>query len=207
MEIKTLLEQLKQNLIDTSYIEIIAVFFGLLSVWYAKKESIRVYPTGIINVLIYVYLCFSAGLYGDMGINAFYFVMSVYGWYNWSRKDENSKEISITRCNKKELIFNMLAFLLFFGILWFILERYTPSTVPVLDSFTTALFIIAMWQMARKKIENWIAWIIGDALVIPMFAYKELIFTSFQFIVFLILAISGYLEWRKKLMILKKNIG
>lgn len=205
MDLLTILDQLRQNLTDTSYIEIIAVIFGILSVWYEKKENLLVYPTGIVNVLIYVYLCYAAGLYGDMGINAFYFVMSVYGWYNWTRKDKNQKEIPISKCNKKENLFNLSAFFVFFFVLWYILNNYTPSTVPIIDSFTTALFIIAMWLMARKKIENWIAWIIGDFLVIPMFAYKGLAFTSIQYIIFLALAISGYLEWRKKLIALEKS--
>lgn len=194
-----MLHQFYQNLLNTTWIEFLAVIFGLLSVWYAKKEKILVYPTGIVNVLIYIYICYTAGLYADMGINAFYFVMSVYGWYNWSRKIDTSHHVPIRKATRAQLIISLVAFFVFFLLLWYVLARFTDSVVPVWDSFTTSIFIVSMWLMALKKIENWLGWIIGDALVIPLFAYKGLVFTSFQYIVFLALAISGYLEWRKKL--------
>lgn len=190
---------LYQNLLDTSWLEFIAVIFGLLSVWYARKENIWVYPTGIVNVLIYVYLCFHASLYADMGINAFYFFMSVYGWYRWTRKDQSNHQLPITSLGLRGWLMNIMATLVFFGILWFVLDRFTDSTVPVLDSFTTAIFIVAMWLMAIKKLENWLFWIAGDLLVIPLFAYKGLAFTGVQYIVFLILAIMGWLEWKKRM--------
>ena len=194
-----MLHQFYQNLLNTTWIEIVAVIFGLLSVWYAKKEKILVYPTGIINVLIYIYICYFAGLYADMGINAFYFVMSVYGWYNWSRKIDTTHHVPISKATRMQLVISFAAFFVFFLLLWYVLARFTDSVVPVWDSFTTSIFIVSMWLMALKKIENWLGWIIGDALVIPLFAYKGLVFTSFQYVVFLALAISGYIEWRKKL--------
>jgi nicotinamide mononucleotide transporter len=195
-----LLNELYRNIIDTSWIEFVAVFFGLLSVWYAKKENILVYPTGIINVLIFVYLCYHAGLYAEMGINTFYFVMSVYGWYSWTRKNQNKEVLPISRCNRLYHMINMSALIVFFFSLRFVLTRYTDSTVPTLDALTTSLFIVAMWLMARKKIENWILWIIGDLISIPMYAYKGLALSGFQFFIFLILAILGYIEWRRKLI-------
>ncbi|MCK4676916.1 MAG: nicotinamide mononucleotide transporter [Bacteroidales bacterium] len=200
MEIINILDQLYRNVLDTTLLEIIAVLFGLFSVWFAKKENILVYPTGIISVLIYVYICFFAGLYADMGINFFYFVMSVYGWYSWTRIDINKKPLPISSCNTSYHILNIIAFIFFFFVLRYVLINYTDSTVPNWDSLTTAIFIVAMWLMARKKVENWIAWIIGDIISIPLYAYKGLVFTSFQFTVFLIIAIMGYIEWRKKLL-------
>lgn len=188
-----------QNILATSLLEFIAVFFGLLSVWYARNENIMVYPTGLINVGLYVYICLSAKLYADMGINIFYFVMSIYGWYNWGRKDENKKHIPISICTIKQHTFNILLLIFTFVILFYILKNYTDSNVPVLDSLTTAIFIVGMWLQTLKKIENWIYWIIGDLLVIPLFLYKNLALTGVQFLIFLIIAISGYLEWRKKI--------
>jgi nicotinamide mononucleotide transporter len=190
--------ELYQNLLQTTPLEFIAVIFGLLSVWFARKENIWVYPTGIINVLIYVFLCLKSGLYADMGINAFYFVMSVYGWYRWTHKDISQHQLPITILTGKEWLINIAATIVFYFLLRFILTRFTDSTVPDFDSFTTAVFIIGMWLMAIKKVENWIFWIIGDALVIPLFAYKGLVFTGFQYLVFLGLAISGLIEWRKR---------
>jgi len=194
-----ILSQLYSNLLDTSWLEAVAVVFGILSVWFARKENIWVYPTGIINVLIYVYLCFFAGLYADMGINAFYFVMSVFGWYNWSRRDESMQHVPISSLSIGQWLLYILLIVLAFGIIYLVLLNYTDSTVPMFDSFTTALFIAGMWLMAIKKIENWLLWIAGDILVIPMFAIKGLAFTSIQYIVFLVLAVMGYIEWRKRM--------
>lgn len=188
-----------QNILATSLLEFIAVFFGLLSVWYARNENIMVYPTGLINVGLYVYICLTAKLYADMGINIFYFIMSIYGWYNWGRIDENKKHIPISFCTIKQHISSILILIFSFLILYYILKNYTDSNVPVLDSLTTAIFIVGMLLQTLKKIENWIYWIIGDLLVIPLFLYKNLALTGLQFIIFLIIAISGYLEWHKRI--------
>lgn len=199
MILLNIIDTLYQNLLDSTWLEAIAVFFGLLSVWFAKKENILVFPTGIISVLIYVYICFFAKLYADMGINFFYFVMSVYGWYNWTRKDENRKVIEIAKLKAREWGLTIFAMLVFFGILVYVLKNYTDSNVPIWDSITTSIFLVAMWLMAKKKIENWILWIVGDIISIPLYAYKGLVLSSFQFFVFLILAIAGYIEWRNKI--------
>lgn len=198
MVILSIFNQVYQNLIQTSLLEFVAVIFGLLSVWFARKENIWVYPTGIINVLIYVYLCLITGLYADMGINAFYFLMSVYGWYRWVHKDPESQHLPISMLSVRGWMFNILATLLYFILLWYVLSHFTDSTVPLFDSFTTAIFITGMWLMAIKKVENWIFWIIGDALVIPLFAYKGLAFTGVQYLIFLALAVAGLIEWRKR---------
>lgn len=201
MIVLTIFETFYENLLNTSWLEAVAVVFGLLSVWFAKQENILVFPTGIISVLIYVYICFFAKLYADMGINFFYFVMSVYGWYNWSRKDENKRVIPISVLNLKEWILYVAATVVFFVVLYYVLSNYTDSNVPMWDSLTTAIFLTGMWLMAKKKIENWIFWIVADVISIPLYAYKDLILTSFQFLVFLILAIMGYIEWRKSLQL------
>jgi nicotinamide mononucleotide transporter len=134
-----------------------------------------------------------------MAINGFYFVMSVYGWYNWSRRDAGMHHVPISGLSVSQWLLYILLTGIFFGIIYYVLTRYTNSTVPIFDSFTTSLFIIGMWLMALKKIENWIFWILGDLLVIPMFAIKGLAFTSIQYIVFLVLAVMGYIEWRRRL--------
>lgn len=186
--------------VQTSPVELIAVFFGILCVWSMKKESILAFPFGIINVLIYVYICYISKLYAYAGINIFYFVMSVYGWYNWLRTGSDEEKIKITECSRKESIWNSFAILVFFVILWIGLKRYTDSVVPVWDAITTAIYIIGMWLLARKKIENWILWIAGDFISIFLFAYEKLYFSSFQFLVFTIIAVLGYMEWKTKLV-------
>jgi nicotinamide mononucleotide transporter len=125
--------------------------------------------------------------------------MSVYGWYKWTRKDQADHFIPISKNTAVQHILSIAGAIVFFFVLQFVLTNYTDSTVPNWDSTTTAIFIIAMWLMALKKIENWIFWIVGDVISIPLYFHKGLVLTSFQFTVFLVIAILGYLEWRKKL--------
>ncbi len=180
-------------------LEVLAVLFGLASVWFSKEENILVYPTGIISTAIYVYLLYFGGLYGDMSINAYYFSMSIYGWYNWTRPTQNAKVLPISWATIKEQLVGIGILLLSFGAVYYVLANFTDSTVPLVDSFTTAVFFVGMWFMANKKIENWIYWIIGNAISIPLYFHKGYTLTSFQYIVFLILAILGYLAWRNSL--------
>ena len=182
----------------TSVIETSAVFFGLLSVLYAKKEKIWLYPTGIVSVIIYIDLTFQYKLYGDMGIQVYYLIMSIYGWYFWIKGKGAQVPVPISRNNKQG---NLIVFLLFVGS--FLLIRFglelTDSSVPTWDALTSALAIAGMWLMARKKIEHWIAWIIVDSISLPLYIYKGLPLTSFQFLIFTILAVWGYLTWNIKL--------
>lgn len=182
-----------------TWLEAVAVLFGLLSVWYAKKENILVFPTGIVSVLIYVNICFEAKLYADMGINAYYFVMSVFGWYKWGHKDTNQVQLPVSSNNSNENLISLAILVVSYIVLNFILVEYTDSDVPRWDAITTAFAFTAMWLMAKKKIENWLAWIITDLISIPLYFYKGYILTSFQFLVFLGLAIAGYISWRKTL--------
>jgi nicotinamide mononucleotide transporter len=198
-----ILQVLVEGIKELSILEALGVFFGLLSVWFAKKESILVFPTGIISVLIYVYICFNARLYADMSINAYYFVMSVYGWYYWSRKDDTRHNTPITKNTKKDWIWSIAILLISFVVLSQLLIHFTDSDVPIIDALTTSIFFVGMQLMARKKIENWLAWIIGDFISIPLYYYKGLVLTSFQFFVFFIIAILGYLSWKKTLELSK----
>jgi len=207
MDVNTIISTLHQNLTDTTYIEIIAVFFGLISVWYARNENIWVYPTGIINVGLYVFIFFGSKLYANMGINIYFLIMSIYGWYNWSRLDENKNHIPISKCSRKEYLQNTGIFIVSFATLYFLLKNTTDSRFPIGDSFTSALYILGMWLQCRKKLENWTFWIIGDLLAIPLCLYSGLIFSAFQFSVFLIIAISGYIEWKKKLFVNEDGIN
>ncbi len=185
---------------QTSFLELFAVFFGLLCVWNMKKESALVFPFGIINVGTYVYIFFAAGIYANAAINGFFLLMSVYGWYNWTRTDNNKKTIRITQCSQLELFLYSLAIIVFFVIIWIVLEHHTSSEVPVLDAATTSVYILAQWLLSQKKIEHWILWISADVVMIGLCAWEGLYFTSFQYFVFTIIAILGFLEWRVKLI-------
>lgn len=182
-------------------LEIIAVIFGFLSVWYSKRENILVFPTGIISTAIFVYILLVFGLLGDMLINAYYFSMSIYGWYVWTRKVDAEHYIPITETTSKENRQSLILFIatiLFVCAVYLIFDKFDSWTAYV-DTLTTSIFFVGMWLMAKKKIENWIYWIIGDIVSVPLYWYKGLIFTSLQFFLFTIIAIYGYLAWKKSL--------
>ncbi|WP_282079855.1 nicotinamide riboside transporter PnuC [Aquimarina algiphila] len=182
-------------------IEIIAVIFGLLSVSFARANNIWVYPTGIISTSIYVYLLLKWSLLGDMMINAYYFVMSVYGWYIWTRKVDQTHVTPISRTTSKEKVIEILIFvttLFFVYIVYITFDKWNNWTAYI-DTLTTAIFFVGMWLMARRKIENWIFWIVGDIISVPLYFYKGFTFTSFQYLLFTVIAIFGYLKWKKNL--------
>jgi nicotinamide mononucleotide transporter len=193
------------NLFDTTWLEFVAVILGIASVWYARRENILVYPTGIVSVLIYVFICFNTRLYADAGINFFYFVVSVYGWYNWTRKDNQEDVLKISVNSRFQqwtgVAITFVSYWLILGMIWLFNREdtaYMTSWVPWVDSFTTAIFLVGMLLMAKKKVENWAYWIIGDIVSIPMYFMKGLVFTSFQYLIFLILAILGLIEWHRR---------
>ena len=180
-------------------LEIIAVFFGLLSVLYSKKNNVLVFPTGIISTGIFIYLLWKWKLIGDMIINFYYTIMSIYGWYHWTRKKEGKIEFPICWMNQKEKRWAVLLFVLtitFIIIIYKFFDKFTSWTAYV-DTFTTGLFFVGMWLMAKRKIENWIFWIIGDIISIPLYFYKGYTFTSIQYFIFTIIAFYGYIEWKK----------
>lgn len=182
-------------------LEIIAVIFGFLSVWYSKNNKIWVYPTGMVSTLIFVYLLLKWSLLGDMMINAYYFIMSVYGWYIWTRKVDATHVTPISRTTSKEKLTSVFIFigtLIFVFIVYNYFNKWT-SWVAYVDTVTTAIFFVGMWLMAKRKIENWIYWIIGDIISVPLYFYKGFTFTSFQYLIFTFIAISGYLAWKKHL--------
>lgn len=177
--------------------EYIAAFFGIVSVWYSRKNDILVYPSGIISVVLYIFLCYEYGLYAESGLNGYYFAMSVIGWINWAKVREEHLVFPVSRCNRKEWILGILVFVVVECILLFLLKEFTNSNVPVLDSLVAAAACTAMWWMARRKIENWYAWTLANIIAIPLYFYKGLYPTVVQYIVFLVLAIWGYFTWNK----------
>jgi nicotinamide mononucleotide transporter len=194
---QSFLNEFYHNLLQTTLLEFVAVIFGLLSVWYVRKQNILGYPTGLVNVGCYVYICFANGLYANMFINAVYFLMSIYGWWNWTYGNTADDQIKVTKLTTKErTILLLLGIVLFFAVR--LVLYYVPEgNAPFWDSLTTAIFLIAMWLQARKKLESWILWIMGDVIAVPLFALTGLLFTSFQYFIFLALATSGYFSWRK----------
>lgn len=181
-------------------IEIIIFIFGVLSVYFAKKENVLVYPTGIICTILSVYIMFNAKYYADMSINIYYSIMSVYGWFQW-KKITNGEVLSISRTNLKEKIIGIVLFLITAIICIYIYKffNYKLQINNYLDIFTTSLFFTAMWYMAKKKIENWTLWIVGNTFAVYIFFDRQLYIIAIQYIIFTILAISAYIEWKKYL--------
>ena len=182
-------------------LEIIAVIFGFLSVWFSKQNNVLVFPTGMISTIIFVYLLLKWELLGDMMINAYYFIMSVYGWYIWTRKVDATHVTPISTITTKE---KQLSIVIFFATLFFVFLVYQTfdkwtSWVAYVDALTTAIFFVGMWLMAKRKIENWIFWILGDIISVPLYFYKGFTFTSLQYLGFTVIAIYGYLAWKKLL--------
>lgn len=199
MSLQEIYQQFVEGMKNTSRLEYVAVFFGIVSVLYSRKENILVYPTGIINTVLYTWFCFSWwNLYAEGSLNFYYTAMSIYGWYLWSRK-KGGKVLPITYNSKKEWVISISFFIISWVVLFFILKKYTNSSVPLADSFASAAAYTGMWQMTRKKVENWIWWIITNVASIPLYFYKGAVFTSVQYLVFLILAVMGLVEWIKKI--------
>lgn len=181
--------------------EITAVLFGFASVWFSKENNILVFPTGLISTSIFVYLLFKGQLLGDMMINGYYFIMSLYGWYIWTRKVDSKNVTPISRITKKEQIIGVVIFASTLVLVYEVYQFFKMWTnwVAYVDTLTTALFFVGMWLMAKRKIENWYFWIIADIISVPLYLYKGLTFTSIQYFGFTILAIFGFLAWKKNL--------
>lgn len=181
-------------------LEAVAFFFGIASVWLAKKENILVYPIGLVATAITAWLFYAAGYLGDMLVNGYYTLLSLYGWYNWARGKKEQK-LRITRTDTIE---KLTGIALFFATIVVIFAVYKFTGHPIetdnwIDIFLSGLFFAAMWYMALKKIENWTLWIIGDIIAVPLYAYRGLGMLSLQYVFFTILAIQAYIAWRKTL--------
>ena len=179
-------------------LELIAVFFGLLSVWFSKNNNVLVYPTGIINTSIFVYLLLKWELLGDMIINVYYFLMSIYGWYYWTRKSQNHEYTPITKIKEadiKVILIIIISSTLFVSYLYSFFDKWS-GLVSYIDILTTAIFFVGMWLMARRKIESWFFWILGDVISVPLYFVKGLAFSSFQYLIFTLIAVAGYYKWK-----------
>lgn len=187
------------------YLEIIAVIFGILSVWYARKERILVFPFGIVSVAIFVYIFFVGKLYANAGINIIYLLTNIYGWYNWLRPQKENKQLQITKTSLKENVWLLIGIAIVYVGILFLLKwsnksdyEYINSLTPWIDTANSTVFFFATILMTVKKVENWLFWIVGNIISIPFFLAQGLYFTSFQYGVFFVLSILGYLEWKKK---------
>jgi nicotinamide mononucleotide transporter len=187
--------------ITQNYIELLGLIFGLLYIVLSIKENIWCWPAGLITSALYIYVFFNTKFYADMGLQVYYLIVSVYGWYFWmfGSKSKKQDDLKISRIKSKLAILLSIAFILLFVLISYILVNFTDSEVPYWDSFTTAASFVATWMLARKIIEHWIIWVVVDTISLGLYIYKGLYPTVILFAVYTVLAILGYIEWKKQL--------
>ena len=194
-----LFQQYSDYSLTHTLLELFAVFMNILSVIYAKRNSVLLYPTGLIGTGIFVYLLFNFSLLGDMIINFYFVIMSIYGWYYWTQKKEEKFINNVSRVSTNEYYFSIILAVISIISIYLVYDFFDKwnSWTAYIDTLTTAIFFVAMWLMARRKIESWVFWFIGDIITIPLYFYKGLTISSFQYLIFSILAILGYISWKK----------
>ncbi|MCC7377899.1 MAG: nicotinamide mononucleotide transporter [Chitinophagaceae bacterium] len=203
MSVTEIFQQFVTDMQHTSWYEYMAVFAGIASVWYSRAENILVYPVGLINTITYIYLSFKGHLLGEATVNFYYTVMSISGWYMWSRKNKQKEIIlHISFSNKKDWL-KQIAFFLFFYAGIFIALTYFKSAffdgvIPWADAFASATAFTGMWLMTKKKVESWYWWIATNIASIPLYFVKHYVFTSVYYLILLVMAVYGLIEWRKK---------
>lgn len=199
----TIIQSIYSGLLQTGWLEAVAVIAGILSVWYSKKENILVFPIGLINTIIYIYLSIKGHLLGEASVNFYYTIMSLYGWYLWTRKSTIKKNtLQISHSTIKEWTQHLLFFIAFYAAIFFSLtylkKEFAPEAIPWADALASATAYTGMWLMAKKKVESWIWWILTNLASIPLYFIKGYAFTSVQFLVLLVLAIAGWRSWYVK---------
>jgi len=205
MNMPTLIESIYSGLLQTTWLEAIAVISGIVSVWYSRKENILVYPTGLLNTTLYIYISTRGHLLGEASVNIYYTIMSIYGWYLWTRIDPNKQTplLKITQSTLKDWRNQLLFFLGFYLVIYFSLvflkKEFAPEAIPWADALASASAYTGMWLMAKKKLESWFWWVVTNIASIPLYFIKGYAFTSVQFIILLILAIAGWKSWSDKI--------
>jgi nicotinamide mononucleotide transporter len=198
-----IIHQFTEGLRATTWLEYLAVVAGIVSVWFSRKENVLVYPVGLVNTIIYVYLSATAHLFGEVSVNIYYTVMSLYGWYQWLRKDrENHTALHITFSDKRWWWYQLLFFSSFYIAIYFSLsylqKNFAPGAIPWADAFASATAFTGMWLMTRKKVESWYWWIATNIASIPLYFSKHYVFTSVYYLVLLVMAVAGLSAWKQK---------
>ena len=183
-----------------NYIELLGAILGIAYIFFSIRQSILTWPVGLLTSILYVWVFFVSKLYADMGLQVYYVVISIYGWYEWLRGNQSNhaEPIQVSRLSMKLGFILSIVSLFLFILIWFILKNYTDSPVPMADAFATALSIVATWMLARKILEHWLVWIFVDAFSIGLFWYKDLLPTVILFVVYTVMAYVGYREWKRE---------
>jgi nicotinamide mononucleotide transporter len=187
--------------------EILAVLFGIISVYLSTREHIWSWPTALVNVALYFVVFFEAKLYADMGLQVVYFVLSLYGWYEWLYGGENRTELHVSRTTRSLGVRLLVIGVASAAVLGTLLARFTDAALPYLDSATTSTSLVAQWMMTRKILENWVVWALVDVVYVGMFIFKRLYLTAGLYAVFLVLAVMGFIQWKRSLAGQKQRTG
>ena len=203
MDWQTILQQFIDGMKQTSWLEYIAVFTGIAGVWLQKKENIWVFPIGLVNTIIYVWISVKGNLFGEASVNLYYTVVMIYGWILWAKKDTHQHHIvNIKFSTAKEWLQQILFFAFFYTTIFFILtfvkKSFAPNAIPWADAFASATAYTGMWLMANKKVESWYWWIATNIASIPLYFVKHYVFTSVYYLILLIMAFFGLVEWMKR---------
>lgn len=195
--------RLVSDIQHSSWWEWVAVLAGIASVWFSKKENILVYPVGLVNTIIYIWLSFKGDLLGEASVNLYYTIMSIYGWILWSRRDTRHQPVvHVTFSDKKWWLYQLAFFAAFYTIVFLLLtylkEDFAPGAIPWADAFASATAFTGMWLMTKKKVESWYWWIATNIASIPLYYVKEYALTSVYYLILLVMAVFGLLEWMKK---------
>ncbi len=203
MSLPEIWQQFTDGMRQTKPLEYVGVFAGIISVLYQRKANIVVYPIGLVNTIIYVYISINGSLFGEASVNFYYTVMSIYGWILWSRKNEHKEVVlHVMFSSRKEWIHQLLFFTVFYFAIYaalvYLKQAFYSNTIPWADAFASASAYTGMWLLAKKKIESWYWWIVTNTASIPLYFVKGYVFTSFQYVVLLVLAFMGLVSWMKK---------
>ena len=184
------------------YIEVLGAILGILYIFLSIRQKILTWPTGLLSSAIYVYVFFKSKFYADMGLQVYYVGISLYGWYYWLKggKKENTDYVPVRKTGVRTILILIPITIIIYAVILYILLNFTDSPVPYMDSLTTALSIVATWMLARKMIEQWLIWIFVDLVSTGLYIYKGLWATTVLFIVYTVMAVVGYIEWKKDLM-------
>lgn len=203
MSIEEIYRQFIETMKSTGWIEYIAVFSGITSVWFSRKENILVYPVGLINTTFYVYLSFKGSLFGEASVNLYYTIMSIYGWVLWSKRNEKQEHIvHITFSDKRwwwyQVVFFVTVYIIIYFLLIYLKREFAPGAIPWADAFGSATAFTGMWLMTKKKVESWWWWIATNIASIPLYFVKQYAFTSVYYFILLIMSVFGLIEWMRR---------
>lgn len=187
--------------ISKNWVELLATIFSLIYVFFSVKEKRISWFFGFLCSALYIVVFFQSKFYADMSLQFYYLAVSVFGWITWKNiKNENiAQTLHISTLNKSQFFQYFISSVAIYVVYYLILKFLTDSTIPIMDSIVGALSVVATWMLAKKKIENWLLWIVADVLALGLFIYKELYPTAVLFVIYTIMAVVGYFEWRKSL--------